>query len=294
MTFLLSFIFIKFNWIEIMDQQTLESLAEFICGDSSDFPTYRTGSELTRFFQRAGFSNFTHDGSTRKWWTLSVLGQLSENNLKAVILRLADPKEYKGNKEDTKKAIDNLNSILLMEGLRVELSGINPKILIVDPQFQEDSAELTPLPPPDFLSLKMDVGLGEILKNRWSEIQTCFDAKAFLAATILMGSFLEGMLFSVMVSFPKEANSTSMSPKYKDDKVKRFEDWTLSDMINVAHECGWLDFDVHKFSHSLRDYRNLIHPYEQMISKAFPDEDTSKISWLVVQAAANDLARKLK
>jgi len=44
----------------------------------------------------------------------------------------------------------------------------------------------------------------------------------------------------------------------------------------------------------LRSFRNLIHPYEQMAVKTCPDKDTSEIGWLVVQAAANDLARKLK
>jgi hypothetical protein len=65
-------------------------------------------------------------------------------------------------------------------------------------------------------------------------------------------------------------------------------------MINVAHEAGWLDLDVKKFSHALREFRNLIHPYQQMMERSFPDKDTSEISWLVVQAASNDLARILK
>ena len=65
-------------------------------------------------------------------------------------------------------------------------------------------------------------------------------------------------------------------------------------MINVAHEAGWLDLDVQRFSHSLREFRNLIHPYEQLLARAYPERDTCEISWLVVRAAANDLARKLK
>ena len=59
-------------------------------------------------------------------------------------------------------------------------------------------------------------------------------------------------------------------------------------------KAGWLDLDVKKFSHALGELRNLIHPYEQMLARAFPDKDTCQISRLVVQAAANDLARKLK
>jgi len=276
-----------------MDPQTLERLADFICGDGDAYPAYRSGSELTRFFQRVGFANFSHDGTTRKWWTLNVLQQLTDNNLNAVIRRLSNPKEYGGNQSQVVKALAGLNQILMVEGLKVELAGLEPAIIKITPQFAENETELKPLPPPDFLHLKLEVGLGEILKHRWSEIQICFDSKAYLAATILMGSFLEGILLSVMQRFPKEANLAASAPKSEDNKVKHFTDWSLSDMINVAHDCKWIDLDVHKFSHALRSFRNLIHPYAQMVLQSFPDKDTSEISWLVVQAAANDLARKL-
>lgn len=273
----------------------MERVAEFICGDGADYPAYRSGSELTRFFHRVGFSNFIHDGSTRKWWTLSVLQQLTDNNLKAVILRLANPKEYGGNEEQVHKAIEKLNQILMIEGLKVDLDGVQPRLRAITPQFAEKKPDLKPLPPPDFLNLKLEPGLGEILGGRWKEIQKCFEGKAYLAATILMGSFLEGMLLSVIQRFPKDANTASSAPMDSSNgRVKHFAEWSLSDMVNVAHECGWIDLDVQRFSHALRSFRNLIHPYEQMALRAFPDKDTSEIGWLVVQAAANDLAKRLR
>jgi hypothetical protein len=279
-----------------MDSQTLESLAEMICGDGGEHPVYRTGSELTRFFHRVGFSNFSHDSSTRKWWTLSVLEQLTENNLKAVICRLADPREYRGNSGQIRQAIKTLNNILMIEGIKVEINGIKPILKNTTPQFAdvEQEEELKPLPPPEFLALKIEPGLGEILSERWNETQKCFDKGAFLAATILMGTMLEGILLAVLQKFPKEANTSKAAPiDSKTGKVKYFADWSLSEMINVVHDVGWIDLDVKKFSHSLRDFRNIIHPYQQMLLKTFPDEDTCGISWLVVQAATNDLARKL-
>ena len=77
-------------------------------------------------------------------------------------------------------------------------------------------------------------------------------------------------------------------------ETKHFSDWSLAEMIDVAHSVCWLGLDVKRFSHALRSFRNLVHPYEQMASGATPDEDTCSISWLVVQAAVNDLARTLK
>lgn len=280
-----------------MDGQTLDSLADMICGDGKSYPVYRTGSDLTRFFQRVGFSNFRHDGSTRKWWTLDVLNQLSENNLKAVILRLADPCEYRGNQQQVTQAITRLNELLMVEGLRIELDGVKPKLKLIKPQFVEqvEEPDLKPLPPPDFLRLTLEPGLGEILADRWEEAKRCFNAEAYVASMIIMGSMLEGMLLAVLQRFPSEGNKCKAAPINPNTcKVKYFADWSLSDMINVAHEANWIDLDVKKFSHSLREFRNLIHPYQQMVIKTSPDKDTCEISWLVVQAAANDLARKLK
>jgi hypothetical protein len=179
---------------------------------------------------------------------------------------------------------------------KVEIDGIKPVLKNITPQFIdiEREEELKPLPPPEFLALKIEPGLGEILAERWNETQKCFDKGAYLAATILMGTMLEGILLSVLQRFPKDANVSRSAPKdSKTGKVKYFADWSLSEMINVAHDVGWIDLDVKKFSHSLRDFRNIIHPYQQMVLKTFPDEDTCGISWLVVQAATNDLARKL-
>lgn len=226
-----------------------------------------------------------------------MLNQLTGTNLKAVVLRLADPREYRGNQQQVDQAIKKLNEILMIEGLRVELEGVRPRLKAITPQFAEQVEEvhLQPLPPPDFLNLKLEPGLGEILAGKWDEAQRCLDVEAYLAATIIMGSMLEGMLLAVLQKFPQEANTCKAVPHDpRTGKVKYFAEWSLSDMINVAHEAGWLDLDVKKFSHALREFRNLIHPYQQMAVKTVPDKDTCEISWLVVQAAANDLARKLR
>jgi len=280
-----------------MDGQTLDSLADMICGNGPEYPMYRKGYELTTFFKNVGFSNFTHDGSTRKWWTLDVLKLLTQNNLEAVILRLADPREYRGDKRMTNLAVSKLNEILMLEGLKVELDGIKPRLVEIRPQFfeQSEEPELRPQPPPDFLSLTLESGLGNILAIRWDEAQKCMNAEAFLAATIVMGSMLEGVLLAVIQKNPHDANISKAAPKDPHTgKVKPFPGWSLSEMINVAHELSWIDLDVKRFSHALREFRNFIHPHEQWMSKANPDRDTCEISWLVVQAALNDLARLLK
>jgi len=282
-----------------MDGQTLELLAEMICGDDQEkFPVYRSSSELTRFFQRVGFANLSHDGSTRKWWTLDAVKALSENNLKAVILRLANPKEYKADRANTSKAITCLNNILSLEGLKVELSGITPQLKECVPDFSADipdMKDLKPLPKPDFSKLNIESKLSEVLSARWTEVEICVNNNAYLSATILMGSMLEGLFLSVLARNPKEANSAKSAPfDKKKNKVKEFTDWKLVEMIDVAHDVGWIDYDVKKYSNALRDFRNFIHPHQQMLQNCYPDKDTCDISWLVVQATVNDLVEKLK
>jgi len=156
------------------------------------------------------------------------------------------------------------------------------------------AAKLTPERPPDFYALVQDPTLAEILEKRWLEIQKCLDSDAYLAAIILMGSLLEGMLLSVVTRNPKQANQAAGAPKdAKIGKVKPFGKWTLSDLINVAHECGWLQRDVKDFSHELRDYRNMVHPWHQRAKNFHPDDDTCKICWDVVRAAIADLTSAL-
>ena len=281
-----------------MDDHTLEWLAELICGDNEETaPLYRSGGMLTRFFQSAGLPRFVHDGSTRKWWTLEALNNCTPDEVRNVICRLASPREYRGQASDTRKAITALNKILQLEGLKVELANAQPVIVPISIDFDlgenENEPELQPLPPPDFLSLGLDIGIGALLEQRWGEAQICVDNGAYLSATIAMGGLLEGLLLGVIMSRPQDANRSTSAPKDSDGKVKHFGNWTLSEMIDVAHSVGWLDLDVKRFSHALREFRNLIHPYQQLATRADPDSDTCGISWLVVQATVNDLARVL-
>ena len=54
-----------------------------------------------------------------------------------------------------------------------------------------------------------------------------------------------------------------------------------------------IDLDVKKFSHILREFRNLIHPYQQVLLDTFPDEDTTNISWQVVNATCKDIEKNI-
>jgi hypothetical protein len=281
-----------------MDSTTKYKIGEFICGDDkTKYPVYRSSFFLTRFFQEIGI-NATHDGSSRNKWAQEIISNLNGNDLQKVILRLASPKLYGGDREHIKLAIKTMNEILAVESLKIIIESIEPKLIKRSPNYnfseqtEEKDRELKPLPPPNFEKLNLEFGLAEILQKRWIEVENCIKVNATTSAVIMMGSMLEGFLLGIMQKRPELVNKAKSAPK-SNEKVKNFAEWTLNDMIDVAHELGWIQLDVKKFSHALKDFRNIIHPYQQLVLRTYPDNDTCGISWLVVQAAFNDIAEWL-
>lgn len=142
--------------------------------------------------------------------------------------------------------------------------------------------------------LKIDSSVIEILNSRIGEIKNSIQSKSALSCVILCGSVLEGILLGIASSKAKDFNQCNISPRNKNtQKVLPLNEWTLANFIDVCHNLGLLGLDVKKYSHSLRDFRNYIHPYQQMYSRFSPDIDTAKISWQVLKAAINDLSKNV-
>ena len=121
---------------------------------------------------------------------------------------------------------------------------------------------------------------------RVKEAIECCTGTAPLSAVFMCGSILEGVLLAVALKNPAEFNQAMASPKQRDSgKVRPFQEWTLANLIDVAQEVGVLRLDVKKFGHAVRDFRNYIHPYEQMASNFQPDEHTAQLCLQVLRVA---------
>ena len=142
--------------------------------------------------------------------------------------------------------------------------------------------------------LKLGSVITEVLQQRIDEIEKCLKSKSALATIFLCGSTLEGILLGVATKKPYLFNSANTSPKDINGKVLKFQDWNLKNFIDVAKEVEFLNEDVKKFSHSLRDFRNYIHPYEQVKQNCNPDEQTAKICFQVLKAAIHQLTKRQK
>lgn len=143
---------------------------------------------------------------------------------------------------------------------------------------------------PNLHKLPIEAQVVDIIASRLEEARKALAAGASLAVIFLCGSILEGVLLGAAQQHPEKFNRASCSPKTAEGKVKPFHQWSLAQLIDVAHEVGLLKLDVKKFSHGLRDFRNFIHPYEQIVSKFTPDQHTAKVCFQVLKAALTDLA----
>jgi hypothetical protein len=148
--------------------------------------------------------------------------------------------------------------------------------------------------PPDFTRLTSTVpGLKEELEKRWREAQRCAHVDAYTAAVIMMGSILEGLLLARAQLSTSLAFQSQKAPRDKTGKSPAIHDWTLSTLIDVAADLGWLKVDRSKFSHALRDSRNVVHPWQAVMTRANFDQATCKTSWHVLDASVEDLFNSL-
>ncbi len=147
---------------------------------------------------------------------------------------------------------------------------------------------------PNIQKLPIEAMAVPIIESRLSEARVAMGVGAYLSSIFLCGSVLEAVLLGAAQKEPARFNRASSSPKAVDGSVKRFHEWSLAQFIDVACEAGLLKPDVKKFSHGLRDFRNYIHPYEQMSSGFSPDEHTAKVCFQVLKAALASVAGERK
>ena len=142
---------------------------------------------------------------------------------------------------------------------------------------------------PNLTKLGLDQAVIEILNKRLKEVDAGLKVGNSLSAIFMCGSILEGILLGTASKNAENFNRAKSSPKDKDGKVKSFPEWSLAQFIDTAYELKLIKLDVKKFSHELRDFRNYIHPYEQMTSRFDPNNHTAEICFQVLKAAIADL-----
>jgi hypothetical protein len=265
---------------------------------------YRSGPQLVQFFNALGFNDSYGQGFPSRW-------MFTDEKLKAIngspeldkcIRNVLSPANFIGRISELDKHIAEFNKYIAFDKWKVIRSGAE----ISFTKLQKIEIDETPEPlgnEDEFLKREfadvsvVKIGLegvvSDILEQRIKEIERCFPASAYLSLILMAGSTLEGLLLGLAVKHPKQFNSSKASPKDSSGKVKSFQDWSLSSFIDVARDLGLIQHDTHKFSHSLRDFRNYIHPFEQLSSGFTPREHTAKICLQVLKAAIHEVSENI-
>jgi len=80
--------------------------------------------------------------------------------------------------------------------------------------------------------------------------QRCQHARAYVAAVVMMGSILEALLLARSSLSPGEAYQAKSAPRDRVGKSVALHDWSLSTLVDVAVERGWIKSDRGNFSHA--------------------------------------------
>jgi len=147
------------------------------------------------------------------------------------------------------------------------------------------------VPKPDFSILISDSGMLRILNRRWGETLRCIDAKAFLAAIVMMGALLEALLLARINRMPDKTPlfKSHCAPKDKSGKPKPLQEWTLNNYIDVSHELGWIRKAARDVGVVLRDYRNFIHPEKEFTHGITLEENDARIFWAIFTQLAEQI-----
>ena len=149
--------------------------------------------------------------------------------------------------------------------------------------------------PPDFTKLTNSIpGLKEELEKRWREAQKCIHIEAYTSSVILMGSILEGLLLARAQLAVTVSYQSPRAPKDKNGKPIPIQDWSLNTLIDVAVDIGWIKSDRGKFGHALRESRNIVHPWQAVLTRTQFDHATCKTTWLVLESSADDLINSIR
>lgn len=284
-----------------ISQKTIEQLRTIINGD--DTCDYRSGPKLVSFFNNLGFDDKYGPGFPSRWaYTEDRLKTINGTpELDKCLQSVFAVINYVGRIDVLDKLIADFNQYLAFDKWQVvrdndTITFRQLEQIIVDPP-QPVNKEINEI---EFLkqnfnididALTLDTNVTAIIKSRLLETEKCISSEAPLSAIFMIGSIMEGLLLGIATAYPQVFNQAKSAPKDQNTgRIKKFQDWTLNNLIDTAAEIGVLNVDVKKFSHALRDFRNYIHPYSQMASKFSPDQHTALICFQVLKAAISQIS----
>lgn len=278
-----------------LNDKTISELRKII-NDDDGINNYRSGPFLVEFFNKLGFNDSYDSGFPTRWkYTEDRLHRINGTpKMEECIKQTFSVIDYLENINILDELIVNFNKYLAFD--KYEIKRDNDKIIIkkiseviIESTNNQEKLFLEKYSEDfDISNLNFDSELENIIKLRIIESKSCLENDNPLSAIFLMGSALEGILFG----FSQFFENVYLQEAIKlNKKVKKLEDISLNNLIEISFKQGFLKKDVNQFSHNLRKFRNYIHPNRQLREKFNPDIHSAKICWAVLQATIYQLSK---
>jgi hypothetical protein len=174
---------------------------------------------------------------------------------------------YRGLIASAGRATTRARYLEILKSVRKHLGALQADQIVTLAATAAPAQAVTSDTPPKFDPLIADPKMQAILTKRWNECVICVKSGAPLAATVMMGGLLEGLLLAKINQLPSKtpvfnAAATPMDPKT--GKALQLKEWGLKNYIDVAHELGWITKTTKDIGEVVRDYRNYIHPQKEL------------------------------
>ena len=140
-------------------------------------------------------------------------------------------------------------------------------------------------PPQKEFSFIKDLKLQRILERDYSEIQRAYAARCWKSVIILSSGAIEAILTDLLLQDPQKATSASSAPRKKTDITT----WYFSELIDVCVELKKVGPIAQEVSPAIREYRNLVHPGNEVRTKLEFGEGEAKIAYGVLDMIADRL-----
>jgi hypothetical protein len=124
-----------------------------------------------------------------------------------------------------------------------------------------------------------------ILERDYAEIQRAYVSECWKSVIILSGSAIEAILLDRLQTEVVKARASSKAPKEPD-----LTRWDLAQLIDVTVDL-WPDLaGVEKLSHSVRGYRNLVHPGNEIRTGLTVAREEARIALEVLNLVHRELS----
>lgn len=146
-------------------------------------------------------------------------------------------------------------------------------------------AENTPVTQTKSFHFVSDATIRKILERDYQEIQRNVISSNWKSVIILCGGSIEAILLDLLLRDAAKARSSSKAPNEND-----LNKWDLNDLVEVSVEEKFIGSEIAKLSHTVREYRNLIHPGVEVRKSLKVEPEEAKIAVEVLHILIRELS----